>query len=147
VSTSGPSRTTRPRRSRASTANGTIVSSTEVAAGSRTGMPVSGSDMGLYMDLRGALCEPSRDATRHAMQNRAPAQSGSVPTYAESGTTRHSADPNLACEAPGQDALLGMQPVLRLVEYHRLRAIDHVVRDLLAAVGGQAVHEDRVRLG
>jgi hypothetical protein len=35
------------------------VSSTEVAAGSRTGMPVSVSDMRLYMDLRGALCDPT----------------------------------------------------------------------------------------
>src|SRR5947209_16375284 len=124
VSTSGPSRTTRPRRSSASIANGRMVSSTEVAAGSRTGMPVSGSDMRLYMDLCGALCEP--------------------PSAAQCGT---GVCPQSACEAPGQYALLGMQPVFRLVEYHRLRAVDHVVRDLLAAVRRQAVHEDRVRLG
>src|SRR5215467_13668867 len=41
VSTAGPSRTTRPRRSSASTANGSTVSSIEVAEGSRTGISIS----------------------------------------------------------------------------------------------------------
>ena len=50
-------------------------------------------------------------------------------------------------EAPGEDALLRVQAVLGLVEHHRLRAVDHLVGHLLAAVGGQAVHEDRVGLG
>ena len=40
--------------------------------------------------------------------------------------------------------LLHVQAVLRLVEDHGLRAVDHVGRDLLAAVRGQAVHEHRV---
>ena len=35
-----------------------------------------------------------------------------------------------------------MQPILGLIEHHRLRAVDHFRRHLLAAVGGQAVHED-----
>ena len=50
-------------------------------------------------------------------------------------------------KAPGQDALLRVQAVLGLVEHHRLRAVDHLVGDLLAAMRGQAVHEDRLRLG
>ena len=50
-------------------------------------------------------------------------------------------------QAPGQDALLGMQAVLRLVEHHRLRPVDHLVGDLLAAMRRQAMHEHRVRLG
>src|SRR5262245_26433234 len=104
-----------------------MVSSTEVAAGSRTGMPVSGSDMRLYMDLVGALCEPP--------------EPGSVPIRTGVGSV-----PQLACEAPSQDALLGVQAVFRLVEYYRLRAVDHIVRDLLTAMGGQAVHEDGIRL-
>jgi hypothetical protein len=38
-----------------------------------------------------------------------------------------------------------MQAVLRLVEHHRLRPVDHLVGDFLAAMGRQAVHEDGVR--
>ena len=52
--------------------------------------------------------------------------------------------PSTAAEAPGEDALLRMQPVLGLVEDDRLRAVDDLVRDLLAAMGRQAMHEDRV---
>ena len=53
-----------------------------------------------------------------------------------------------ACsEAPGEDALLGMQAVLGLVEHHRLRPVDHLVRHFLAAMGGQAMHEHGVLLG
>ena len=47
-------------------------------------------------------------------------------------------------EAPGEDAFLRVQPVLGLVEHDRLRTVDHLVGDLLAAMGGQAMHEDRV---
>jgi hypothetical protein len=42
---------------------------------------------------------------------------------------------------PGQHAFLGMQPVLRLVEHHRVRAVDHAGIHFLAAMSGQAVHE------
>src|SRR3990172_2827467 len=45
-----------------------------------------------------------------------------------------------------QRSLLRVQPVLRLVEHHRLRPFHHFRRHLLAAVGRQVVHEDRVRL-
>ncbi len=37
-----------------------------------------------------------------------------------------------------------MQPVLRLLEDHRARHVGDLVGHLLAAVGRQAVHEDRV---
>src|SRR5206468_10948447 len=50
-------------------------------------------------------------------------------------------------EAPEQNALLGVQAVLRLVPHRRLRAVDHAGRHPLAAVGGQAVHEDGAGLG
>jgi len=50
-------------------------------------------------------------------------------------------------EAPGQNALLRVQAVFGLVEHHRLRAVDHFIGDLLAAMGGQAVHEQRIGLG
>src|SRR4051812_34138991 len=50
-------------------------------------------------------------------------------------------------EAPGQDSLLGVQAVLGFVEHHRLRAVDHLVGDLLAAMRRKAVHEERLGLG
>src|SRR5258707_4707257 len=37
-------------------------------------------------------------------------------------------------QAPGEDALLGVQSVFRLVEHHRLRSIDHVGCHFLAAM-------------
>jgi hypothetical protein len=40
-----------------------------------------------------------------------------------------------------------VEPVLRLVEDDRLRAVHHRVRDFLVPVRGQAVHEKRVGLG
>jgi hypothetical protein len=48
---------------------------------------------------------------------------------------------------PGQHALLRVQPVLRLVEHHRLRSVDDLLGHFLAAMRRQAVHEDRVRRG
>src|SRR5881409_2856780 len=39
------------------------------------------------------------------------------------------------------DRLLGVETVLRLVEGDRVRAVEHRVGDLLAAMGGQAVHD------
>src|SRR5438046_2739118 len=44
-------------------------------------------------------------------------------------------------ETPGQDALVRVQAVLGLVEHDRLRPVDHLVGDLLAAVRRQAMHE------
>ena len=40
-----------------------------------------------------------------------------------------------------------MQAVLGLVEHDRLRPVDHLAGDLLAAMGRQAMHEDGIRLG
>src|SRR5215469_16598479 len=52
-----------------------------------------------------------------------------------------------SAETPGENALLRMQPVLRLIPHHGLRAVDDTGRHLLAALYRQAVHEDRVGLG
>jgi len=45
-------------------------------------------------------------------------------------------------KAPRPKSPLRVQAVFRLVEHHRLRPVDHLVGDFLAAVGRQAVHED-----
>ena len=50
-----------------------------------------------------------------------------------------------AFEEEGQQGLLGVQPVLRLVPDDRLRSVDDGRLDLEAAVGREAVQEDRVR--
>src|SRR5215469_8539046 len=50
-------------------------------------------------------------------------------------------------QAPGENTLLGMQPVLGLVPNYRLRAVDDPRGDLLATFCWQAMHEDRVWLG
>ena len=55
--------------------------------------------------------------------------------------------PGLPLEQPGDDRLLGVAAVLGLVPDHALRAVEHVGVDLLAAVGRQAVHDDRVGRG
>src|SRR5579884_4198478 len=52
-----------------------------------------------------------------------------------------------SAETPGENALLHVQPVLRLVPYHRMRPVDDPGGHLLAAFRRQAVHEDRVGLG
>src|SRR5215467_5147211 len=44
-------------------------------------------------------------------------------------------------KTPHQDALLGMKAVFSLVEDHRLRSVDDLVSDLIAPMGGQAMHE------
>src|ERR1051326_8086973 len=51
----------------------------------------------------------------------------------------------LPLEDEGQQGHLRPQAVLGLVEDDRARAVDDAVRHLLAAVGGQAVHEHGVR--
>ena len=48
-----------------------------------------------------------------------------------------------AVEEMDDDALLSVQPILRLVEDHAPRPVQHRIRDLLAPVGGQAVHDER----
>src|SRR5208283_2170599 len=47
-------------------------------------------------------------------------------------------------ETPGKDALLRMQSVFGLIENDGLRTVDHIVGHFLAAMGRQAMHEDRV---
>jgi hypothetical protein len=51
------------------------------------------------------------------------------------------------CQQQEKKRLLGMQPILSLVEDATLRAVYDVRRDLLAAVGGKAVEEGGVRGG
>src|ERR1700691_5284032 len=118
LSTAAPSRTMRPRKSRALTANGRIVSSTASAAGGRTGMPIWGSFIATEYRRGRPIWEPFRRLRRA-----------------------------ISRETPGQYALLRMQPVLRFVEHHRLRAVDHLVGNLFAAMRGQAMHKDGARLG
>ena len=43
--------------------------------------------------------------------------------------------------------LAGMQPVLSFLIYHRLRAIDNLVGHLVAAIGREAMHINRLLLG
>src|SRR5438132_1465608 len=50
-------------------------------------------------------------------------------------------------QEPEQQGLLRVETILRLVPHHRMGAVDDLVGDLLPAVGGQAVHDDRVGLG
>src|SRR5690606_8429603 len=52
-----------------------------------------------------------------------------------------------SAETPCENGLLGVQPVLRLVEHDRLRSIDDLVSHFLAAVSWEAMHEERFRLG
>src|SRR5215468_1089989 len=72
---------------------------------------------------------------------------GSGPNRAGEGRKRGSLPTTGSRQAPGEDALLRMQAVLRLVEHHRLRSIDYFGGHFLAAMGRQAMHEDGVRLG
>src|ERR1700689_4303407 len=118
VSTAGPSRTMRPRRSSALTANGRMVSWSPVWAGARTGIAKSGSGIALNIGDGRAMGRP-RPIRKLAARP----------------------------QAPGQNSLLRVQPVFGLVEYHGLRTVHHLVGDLFAAMCRQAVHEDGVRLG
>jgi len=47
-------------------------------------------------------------------------------------------------KTPGKDSFLHMQSILGFVEHDGLRTVDHIVGDFLAAMGRQAMHEDRV---
>src|SRR5580704_11664379 len=58
VSTAAPSRTMRPRRSSAFTANGRMVSSLPVCSGSRTGMARSGLVIAAEYREVGLICDP-----------------------------------------------------------------------------------------
>src|SRR5438270_585210 len=54
--------------------------------------------------------------------------------------------PALSTHGEGHNRLRRMEPIFGLVIDNRLRAVNHRVRDLVASVGGQAVHVDGVRL-
>src|SRR5215471_2912298 len=51
--------------------------------------------------------------------------------------------PSGSLQQPGQQRLLRVQPVLRLIPDDTGRAVDHLGGDLLAAMRGQAVQHDR----
>src|SRR6516165_8475057 len=127
-SSAGPSLVRRPRRSSASTSNGSTASSTGTAEGARIGLfkviLVSGiwEVMALYLGSPRA----NRKGLTFVVPDRAP-----LPHRVE---------------APGQNALLRVQAVFRLVEHNRLRAVHHLVGDLLAAMCRQAMHEKRILL-
>src|ERR1700688_4216116 len=111
VSTAAPSRTMRPRRSSAFTANGRMVSSLPVCSGSRTGMASSGL----------VIAPEYRRGGRNLEASMAPGPGL----------------PAGSLQAPCQNPLLRVQPILGLVEHHRLWAVDHFVGDLFAAMGRQ----------
>src|ERR1700726_1206697 len=130
VSTAAPSRTMRPRRSSAFTANGRMVSSLPVCSGSRTG--VAGS---------GLVIAPEYRRGRWNLEALTAADLAYLAWLTWFGLLAGS------LQAPRQNPLLCVEPVLGLVEHHRLRAVDHVVGDLFAAMSRQAVHEEGVGLG
>src|SRR5687767_11689788 len=49
---------------------------------------------------------------------------------------------SLLSERPFEESLLTVQSVLRLPPHQALRPLDHLVRDLLAAVSGKAMQHD-----
>ena len=51
-----------------------------------------------------------------------------------------------SAQTPREDALLRVQPVLRLVEHDRTGTVDHLGGNLLAAMRRQTMHEQRLRL-
>src|SRR5215813_1348606 len=69
----------------------------------------------------------------------------SPPEYAR--TTRFTSGiVGRASEQVEDDRLLGVQAIFGLIENDRLRAVEHLVGDLLATVRGQAMHDQRTRL-
>ncbi len=61
---------------------------------------------------------------------------------------RHSPDAlSPVAREHGENRLLHMQAVLRLVENYTARIVEHLLGHLLARVGRQAVHEERIRFG
>src|SRR5262245_53063419 len=54
---------------------------------------------------------------------------------------------SIQSQQPEQEGLLGVHAVLGLIPDGGLRAVDHLVGDLLAPVCRQAVQDDRVRCG
>src|SRR2546430_5582243 len=54
--------------------------------------------------------------------------------------------PSYPGEEPGQDRILRMQTVLRLIEDNGLGPVDHLVGDLESSMGRKAMHHDRILL-
>src|SRR6516165_10458787 len=116
-SIAGPNRTRRPRNAKGSIRNGWIRSSGAVVV-------------------------------RVLKSKRSGVIPGKKPQLdSHSGSGRSPPDGQPLSQAPGKNALLGMQPVLRFIPDNRLRAVDDPGGDLLAAFCRQPMHEDRVRLG
>src|SRR3990167_9349922 len=55
--------------------------------------------------------------------------------------------PLSASQEVQDDALLRVEPVLRLIEHHALRPVEDRIRDLLPAMRRQAVHDERLPTG
>src|SRR3972149_4204633 len=71
----------------------------------------------------------------------------SPPEYASTTFFTEPTDPSFVrsmWNATFENGHLQVKAVLRLVEHGGLRTLHHLVRDLLPAVGGKAVHDDRV---
>src|SRR5918996_1048638 len=68
----------------------------------------------------------------------------SPPTPPVPNTATRIVDRLFPAEEPEQEGLLRVQAVLGLVPHHRVRPVDHLVRDLLATMCGETVHDDGV---
>src|SRR5919108_3274761 len=80
------------------------------------------------------------------MSQRRMTEVSSPPEYAR--TTRlTSGIVGRASEQVEDHGFLSVQPILGLIERDGARPVEHLVGDLLAAVRGQAVHDERARLG
>src|ERR1022692_4563056 len=107
-SSAGPSRGSRPRRSSASTSNGSTASSTGTADGARIGL--------LTEIFVSEDCETMALIWGRNTRN-------------ERGFRGEQKSLPRRVKAPGQNALLRVQAIFGLVEHHRLRAVDHLVGD------------------
>src|SRR6185312_12087144 len=125
-SSAGPSRVSRPRRSSSATSNGSTASSTGTDDGARTGASVvifvsDCESMALYLG--------SEHAKRKGLK------SGENYLHTSSLLPQGRQQLRHFVKTPRQYAFLRVQAVFSLVEHHRLRAVDHLVRDLFAAMG------------
>src|SRR6266700_810483 len=141
-SSAGPSRVRRPRRSSALTSNGSTASSTGTDDGARTGplkvILVSGDSGVMALYLGSARSKRKGLDMRENLSTSRPRELlGRQRSFFAIALPHR-------LETPGQNALLRVQTVFGLVEHHRLRTVDHLVGDFLAAMRGQAMHEQRV---
>src|SRR5438105_13526177 len=132
-SSAGPSRVSRPGKSSASTSKGSAASSTGTAEGARIGLLT---EIFVWGDCEVMALYLGSERTERKGQKRRQF-SPRVGRRPLAGRVK----------APGQNSFLCMQAIFGLVEHHRLRTVDHLVGDFLAAMGRQAVHEERITLG